>query len=300
MSNISLGFNCNCFTNRYDEPEEWTRLCSSLGVRNVMFSVDLIDPYWSWETQKKLCDRTLDACAKHNIEIRASFGGQHGHQHYLGHPDEDVRKEAEEFYRRAIRQTAYLNAKSFGTCFAIQTVRTDSDQTLRNQILNAAIESYYHLASFGKEQGLQSISYEMTSIRREMCATFEENDMILERCGQMAIPMKICLDMGHRNHNGSPEEADHLAWIRKFASKCEVIDCQQTNLESSCHWPFTEENNSKGVIRGEEIVKTIDESGAGDIMLAFELRCPAFYPQENSYLSNLEKSVSYWRQFVEN
>ena len=67
----------------------------------------------------------------------------------------------------------------------------------------------------------------------------------------------------------------------------------------SCHWPFTPENNAKGIIFGDQIVQAIVDSGAGqDILLAFELRCSAFYPQENAFIENLTESVAYWRQYV--
>lgn len=298
MSKIYLGFNCNCFTNRYDEPEEWARLCRDMGIRKVMFSIDLIDPYWSWETQKRLCDRTLEACAKNGVDIYASFGGQHSHQHYLGHPDPDVRAEAEDFFRRAIRQTAYLGGRSFGTCFGIQTVRTDSDPALRAKVLDATVDCYRRLAEYGAEVGLSALAYEMTSVRRETCATFAENDEILERCSDMAIPLRVCLDMGHRNMDGLPEEADHLAWIRRYGKQADVIDCQQSDTAASRHWPFTLENNAKGVIRARDVVQAIRDSGAPEMLLSFELRCAAFYPQEYTYLQGLADSVDYWRQWV--
>ena len=146
MTKIFLGFNCNCFTNRYDEPEEWTRICAELGIKYVMFNIDLIEPYWPWDVQKKLCDRTLAACEKYRVNIYSSFGGHHGHQHYLGHPDPDCRREAENFFKRAIKQTAYLGGKSFGTCFSILTVRCHEDQHLRSEILEDAIVAYHRLA----------------------------------------------------------------------------------------------------------------------------------------------------------
>jgi len=298
MAKIKLGFNCNCFTNRYDEPSEWTRICAEMGIKHVMFNIDLIDPYWSWEVQKRLCDETLDNCAKYGVTIAASFGGHHGHQHYMGHPEPDCRLEAEKFFRNAIRQTAYLGGKSFGTCFAIQTVRTNSDPVLRKEIMDDALEIYSRLAEYGKEVGLKALAYEMTSIPRETCATFEENEYVLEKCADFAIPMRICLDMGHRNLAGLPEEADHLEWIRRFGSRCDVIDCQQTDLSASHHWPFTEEYNKKGIIKGDEIVKAIEDSGADEILLAFELRCSAYHPQEYTHLDILRESVKYWRKFV--
>jgi len=298
VTRISLGFNCNCFTNRYDEPEEWTRVCRQMGVRRVMFNIDLIDPYWPWDLQKRLCDRTLDACARNDVRIACSFGGHHGHQHYLGHPDPECRREAEEFFKKAIRQTAYLGGASFGTCFAIQTVRTASDPVMRAHIMNDALEAYRRLAAHGAEAGLKALAYEMTGVPRETCATFEENDAVLAAGKNMAIPLRVCLDMGHRNRAGTPDEADHLAWIRRYGAHCDVIDCQQTDLEASRHWPFTGEFNAKGVIRGGEVVEAIQESGAEGILLAFEIRGAAFHPQERDFLDTLQASVEHWRQWV--
>ena len=248
MVKILLGFNCNCFTNRYDEPEEWARICAELGIGHVMFSIDLIDPYWPWAVQKNLCDRTLKACRDNDVEVRCSFGGHHNHQHYLGHPDEEVRRHAEDWFKRCIDQTAYLGGKSFGTCFAIQTCKAHHDKKLRAKILAEAIEAYYRLGDYAAEAGLEALAYEMTSVERESCATFQENDDVLERCSKMAVPMKICLDMGHRNLAGLPEEANHLEWIRRYGARCDVIDCQQTDLTASHHWPFTEHYNTKGII----------------------------------------------------
>lgn len=298
MTEILLGFNCNCFTNRYDEPEEWTRLCADMGVRHVMFNVDLIDPYWPWDLQKRLCDRTRKACDEYGVSIRCSFGGQHGHQHYLGHPEEEVRREAEEFFRKAIRQTAYLGGKSFGTCFAIQTVRCNNDPRVRREVMEDAFAAYHRLASYAAEQGLAALAYEMTSVSRETCATFEENDYVLQRCSDMEVPLCICLDMGHRNMAGIPAERDHLAWIRRYGKHCNIIDCQQTDLRASRHWPFTEEYNEKGCINGNEIVAAVSDSGAEEVLLAFEIRAAAFHPQEDRYLDDLKASVEYWRQWV--
>ena len=298
MTCIALGFNCNCFTNRFEEPEEWTRLCREMGVHKVMFNIDLVDPYWPWDLQRKLCDRTLEACTRNGVAIVCSFGGHHGHQHYLGHPDPLCRREAEKFFRRAIRQTAYLGGRSFGTCFAIQSVRTHQDPALREEIMESAFDSYSRLAAYAAELGLTSLSYEMTSVGRETCATFAENDRVLARGMEMAIPLRVCLDLGHRNLHGSAEEADHLAWIRRYGSRSTVIDCQQTDAKSSTHWPFTEEYNRRGVVRGEEVIRAIQDSGAKEILLAFEIRIAAFHPQEYAYGRSLEESVMYWRRWV--
>jgi sugar phosphate isomerase/epimerase len=299
MTRISLGFNCNCFTNRSDEPEEWTRICRGLGFREVMFNIDLIDPYWPWELQRRLADSTLECCAKEGIRIKACFGGHNGHQHYLGHPDPEVRAESEGFYRSAIRLSAYLGAGSFGTCFAIMTRRCEADCALRSGIMDGAIEAYRRLADFAAGAGLGALAYEATSVSRESCATFAENDRVLAAGEGFAVPLRVCLDLGHRNLAGSVEEADHLAWIRRYGSRCDVIDCQQTDRQASRHWPFGAGNDDKGIVRGDEVVRAIRDSGAAEMLLALELKIPAFHPQEETYLKALESSIQYWRRWVE-
>jgi sugar phosphate isomerase/epimerase len=269
-----------------------------MGIRAVMFNVDLIDPYWPWDLQRRVADETLNACARNGVRIVASFGGHHGHQHYLGHPDAGCRREAERFFRNAIRQAAYLGAMSFGTCFAIQTVRCNADPDLRRRIMDDALAAYARLAEYAAAQGLTALAYEMTSIPRETCATFAENDAVLAAGERMAVPLRLCLDMGHRNLRGTPDEADHLAWIRRYAARCDVIDCQQTDRSASRHWPFTADCNARGVIDGAEVVRAIEDSGAAEVLLAFELRFAAFHPQEDAYLDGLRESVRYWRRWV--
>ncbi len=299
MAKPLLGFNCNCFTNRFDEPEVWTSLCKEMGINHVMFNADLIDPYWDWEVQKKLLDRTLEACAKHDVSIFASFGGHHGHQHYLGHFDDDARREGIKFFKNAIRQAAYLGAKSFGTCFGIQTVRTDSDPVLRKELLEKTIDAYFEVAEYAASVGLSALAYEATSVERETCATFEENDYVLERCSTMAVPLRVTLDLGHRNMRGTKEEADHIAWIERYGTHCDVIDLQQTSLSASHHWPFTEEYNKMGVIDAEEVTRAVIEVPSDhEILLGFEIRTGAYWPQEETHLQNLKDSVDHWREWV--
>ena len=69
-------------------------------------------------------------------------------------------------------------------------------------------------------------------------------------------------------------------------------------MKSSDHWPFTTENRL-GIIKGEEVAKAIkDIPSSKEILLAFEIRTSAFWPQENDHLRGLQESVEYWRQWV--
>ncbi len=115
---------------------------------------------------------------------------------------------------------------------------------------------------------------------RHVC---EENDLVLAQGARFAIPLRVCLDLRHGFMNGRPEEADHLAWIDRYAARCDVIDCQQTDREGERHWAFTEEANRKGINLGELVAfRAIEESGADEVLLAFEIRTPAFFRRKIS------------------
>ena len=301
MTKAILSVNCNCFTNRWTEPNEWTRVCAEeLGIDTVQFCIDLIDPYYPWDLQRRLLDETLEAATRHGIHIKNSFGGHHSHQHYLGHPDEEVRRESERWFRRSIDQTAYLGAEGFGTCFAIMTVRDNAHPDRRSAIMSEATQAYYRLAEYAAEKGLKYLSFETTSTERESCATIRETREVLQALRDTAIPMKLCLDVGHRNlGSGQPEDADHLAWIRAFGRETATIHLQQTDSSASCHWPFTEPYNRKGVIDAHAVLDTVLAHCEGEILMPLELTAKAFYPQEFTYLDQLKQSVEYWRQIMD-
>lgn len=299
MKGILLGINLNTFTNRYTEPGEWTRVVRSVGVKDVQFNLDLLDPWYPWPLQKRICDETLAACRRQGVTIRASFGGHFHHQHYLGHPDRQVRAESEKWYARAIRQSAYLGAEGFGTCFAILSVRDNADSRRREGILKEAAEAYGRLARLARKEGLKYLLFESTSVERESCATIAETRKILRMCRGMDIPMKVCLDVGHVNPaSPDPRDADYREWIREFATESPLIHIQQTDALSSRHQPFAREFNRKGHIRPKEVLAAFREGGGQDVLLALEFRCAAFHPEEERFLDYLRQSVSCWRAFV--
>ena len=67
-----------------------------------MFNVDLIDPNRPWDLQRRLCDETLNECAKSGVSIVCSFG----------------------------------------TCFAILTARCNRDPALREAVMEVAVAAY--------------------------------------------------------------------------------------------------------------------------------------------------------------
>jgi hypothetical protein len=299
--NVKLGFDLNCFANRYMEPEAWTDFVASCGVHCVQFSFDLIDFMLPWHVQQGLVTQTLACCKAKGIRIKCAFGGHNHHQNYLGHPDDCVAVAYEGFYRRMADLCAALGGEGFGTCFAITTTAVQRNSQRRAEVISRAVDAYHRLAEYGKQVGLKYLLYETTSTPRETGASFAENDELLARMASMAIPMRLCLDVGHRNQedDGAPE-SDPYAWIRRYACVSPLIHIQQCNGEGSHHWPFIEGYNAQGDIIPPQILQAVADSGSRhEILLALEIRHRAYYPDECKVEDNLRASVAYWRQWVE-
>ena len=297
---IKLGFDLNCFTNRLPEPERWTDFVAACGVKVVQFNFDLIDFMLPRTLQERLVEKTLACCQAKGIRIKCAYGGHNHHQNYLGYPDNEVALAYEDYYMRMADLTAALGGEGFGTMFAVLTTATQNDPIQRELIIARATESYFRLAHYAKGKKLKYMLYEIASVPREVGATFAENDALLQRLEGTEVPMRLCLDVGHRNQE-FPEngQADPYAWIRRYGKVAPVIHIQQTNASTSNHWPFTPEYNALGDIQPEKVLQAIADSGARqEILLAFEIRLKAYYPDEYQVENNLTASVQYWRQWV--
>ena len=297
---LALGFDLNCFSNRYMEPEAWTDFVASCGVKVVQFNFDIVDHLLPRKIVDRLAAKTVECCRAKNIRIKCAFGGHNHHQNYLGHPDDEVAAAYEEFYRKMADLTAALGGEGFGTCFAITTVPVQRNPKRRAEVISRAMAAYHRLAEYSKKAGLKYLLYETTSVPRETGATFAENDEFLARMRDAALPMMLCLDVGHRNQEtpGAPE-TDPCAWIRKYGPVSPLIHIQQCNAGGSHHWPFTGANNGKGDIAPEKLIRAVADSGARhEILLALEVRHRAYCPDEYQLEDNLRESVRYWRQYV--
>lgn len=299
MPYIRLGFDLNCFTNRFPEPEEWTRVTHELGIREVQFNADLLDPFLPWNIQERLAKKTLKLCRERDIYISCHFGGDFHHQSYLCNYDDESARWYENFYRRLIVQASLFGAKGTGVCYGIMSIRDAENPKRKKEVLKRASESYVRLSRFAKKQGLEYLMFETTSVPRECCATFAETDYVLNLMKDTAVPMKICLDVGHRNlKNPKSPEADYCGWIRRYGRIAPVIHLQQTEKWGSSHWPFTPEYNKKGIVKMDQLIKAIEDSGSEGTLLALELRVRAFYPFEYRFMDIYRETIKYLRRWV--
>jgi len=104
------------------------------------------------------------------------------------------------------------------------------------------------------------------------------------------------------------EDGDCYEWLKRLGCYSPIIHLQQTDGLSSSHAHFTEENNSKGIISGECLLRAIKESYENNIEDGMPGRCGRIYLTLEVFTStasiNIETlkdyalSVEYWRKFV--
>ena len=101
-------------------------------------------------------------------------------------------------------------------------------------------------------------------------------------------------------------DVDEYLWFEKLAKYSPIIHMQQTDGVRASHAPFTRENNEKGIITGERLLRAIKKSyedtreilaPVDDIYLSFELFF-ANTDKKQKIFEQLRETVVYWRQFV--
>jgi hypothetical protein len=73
---------------------------------------------------------------------------------------------------------------------------------------------------------------------------------------------------------------------------------QAQQKSGSGHHPFIEPYNSTGKIHPENVLRHLEEYGADDTLLLFELSFKEREPAESNILPHLKDSVDFWRPFV--
>ncbi len=120
---------------------------------------------------------------------------------------------------------------------------------------------------------------------------------------------RILEDMNKNPHLFiEPHDADCYYWLSKIGCYSPIIHLQQTDGHTSAHQPFIEENNKKGIIKGEKVLRAIKESYENPVETDMPDRCDHIYltlelfsgTTQTSWniLENYRKSVKYWRQFI--
>jgi len=294
---LKLGINLGFAINKYVEPEVWSRIVAEdMGIRYVQFVADLLNVFLPEEIVQEQIERINRSTQKHGLQITSSFTSAFTRVNHFMHPDANVRKVWLDWFKRFAKASREMGAVTTGSHFGILTFADYDDPARRDYIIGEALKNWQELSWYCKDLGMTHLLFEPMSIPREMANTVEDTKELLERLNDGAgIPFKVCLDVGHAPH---PSDRDPYRWVRELGSVSPIIHIQQTEKDHSRHWPFTEEYNRIGIIHGEPLLAALEESGAEEAEIVFEISHREAWGTEFRIIQDHVESVQYWRQFI--
>ncbi|OIN95890.1 hypothetical protein AUJ66_08000 [Candidatus Desantisbacteria bacterium CG1_02_38_46] len=302
MTNIKLGINTGFATNRFPEPEVWTKIVGEfLGLRYVQFVADLLNPWLPWKILREEVKKIKFYCKKYDVKVDTTFFGAFTRVNHLFHPNYKIRKLWFEWIKKFFIISKELGARGSGTgSFGIFSVTDFYNKKQRKLILKEGIELWQKLSQFGKKIGFEFLIFEPMSIPRECACTIKDTKGLLKKVNEKAIiPVRLCLDVDHGDgQSRNPDDTNPYAWLKEFATVSPVIHIKQSTKDKGGHWPFISEYNKKGIIHPQKLIKVISESDAKDVVLTFEFSFRERYPAEYRVLDNLKESVACWRKYI--
>jgi sugar phosphate isomerase/epimerase len=298
MPSTVFGVN-TCFAmKRWPEPEEWAPIAAEMGVSHVQFSFDLADPVLGGDNG--IYRKTRETCEKHGITITSAFTGLISYaQNSLGHPDDAMRRRAQEWYRAAIDATAALGATAAGGHIGALSVGQYDDPIVRARAIEAIVDSVRALADHAASRELDCLLWEVMPVAREFPSEIEQTEQLMASLdGQTAVPVALCLDMGHACAVGASDvDRDPYEWLRRLGAYTQVVHLQQTDGIGDRHWPFTAEFNRQGIVEPGRVVELVEGFERDTVELMLEPMF-AFEAADEQVLSDMKESVLFWESAV--
>ena len=298
---IRLGINTGFTLNRFPEPEVWAKIVGeTLGLRYVQFTADLLNASLPDEIIQDQLTKIKAACQKYNVKVEHTFTSAFTRVNHLANPDEILRHYWVKWFKKYVDISASLGAKSMGSHFGILTVSDLENPERKEFITQQAIAGWHEIAAYAKEKGLEYLTWEPMSIKREFGETIEATRVLHKRVNENSpLPFKLCLDVDHGDVSSkNPDDTNPHKWLEVFAHDSPIIHIKQSLKSKSGHHPFVEEYNKDGKIIPSEIISLIQQHGAQDTLLLFEFSFREREPFESLVVKHLKESVDYWRPFV--
>lgn len=275
MTKFELGMNTYFAVKRWPEPEVWVSMVKKdFGLDVAQFDLDLLDPRTTEPARSIQAQKIKESAQKNKVKIQGTFTGGAGyHQNLLLHPDYEMRIDALDWFNNAVVISEKIGAESLGAIYGALSVYDFNNEKKKNYIITELKYSLHTIASVAKEAGLKYLLVEPSPVPREIPSSLDEAISLYEFFNDGSpLPIEYLFDVGHAcSYLAKRDEKDPYFWIRKIGKLCKVIHLQQTNGKDDCHWSFTKENNKNGIIDAQRVIEAIDQSGAEEMYLIFEL-----------------------------
>jgi sugar phosphate isomerase/epimerase len=304
MTKLKLGVDLSFAKKRWPEPEVWIDIVrNQLGIKYLEFDTDFLDPLFiSEKNWMEIAGEIKDLAKKSDLEIHNYFTGAMTHcVNLLSHPDERIRKDGFRWCEQAIRLTSKLGARGIGGHFDTISSRDLSNPERYTMLMNNLVTSFHELSRLAKQEGQEFILWEQIYAPSEVPYTIDQARLLMARLNEgVSVPIHLVIDLGHmccQNFPHRPEDRDPYQWLRKLGKITPVVHLQQCDGYGSSHWPFTKKYNEIGIIKAEKVIDAINDSGAEEVYLFFEIFF-SLGQNDQQVLDDMKASVDYWRRYI--
>ena len=297
---LTLGTNNAFALKTWPEPDAWAKIIAlDLGLKEVQFSFDLLDPLIDEPGRSVLCSQVLKAIEQYRLSMRTSFTGLIMYaQNLLAHPDPFQRAQGFRWYQGAVELTAKLEAEATGGHVSAMSARDYDDPNRRAYLHASIVEAVRQLTWLAARLGQKYFLWEAMPTPREIPHTPEEAIELLQEVNEgAAIPVYICFDLGHCNSFDLARPGDPYVWLEKLLPWVPMVHLQQTDGKADHHWPFTPEYNTQGIINPERVIDIVKSSPFPEVVLLFELG-HAFDAPDQQIIDDHKYSVDYWAKWL--
>jgi D-erythrulose 1-phosphate 3-epimerase len=191
--------------------------------------------------------------------------------------------------------TARLGADATGGYMGALSVRDYADPRRREHVRQAVVDSVRSLARTAAARGLRYLLWEPMPVPREVPHTPDEAVALLAEVndGTNAVPVRLCLDLGHCCAWDVDPKGDPHAWLAELLPWTAVIHLQQTDGRGDHHWPFTREFAAAGIVEPRRVVDIARRSPLETVDLFLEI-CHAHETPDDRVVDDLKASVDAW------
>jgi sugar phosphate isomerase/epimerase len=293
---LTLGTNNAFAIKTWPEPEMWAKIIAKdLGLKEVQFSFDLLDPLVSEPERNISCAQVKKAVNDYELSMRTSFTGMIMYaQNLLSHPDPNLRAYGFHWYQSAIELTTQLGLEATGGHIGAMSAKSYDDPKKRAFIRSTVIEMVQELTWLASSLGQKYFLWEAMPTPREFPHTPEEAIELMQEVNEgSALPIYICFDLGHCNSFDFDEPGDPHQWLEQLLPWVPMIHLQQTDGKADHHWPFTPEYNKLGIISPERVVEIVKSSPFSEVLMLFELG-HAFDAPDQQVIDDHKHSIDTW------
>ncbi|MAE13833.1 D-erythrulose-1-phosphate dehydrogenase, partial [Candidatus Woesearchaeota archaeon] len=162
---MKLGINTGFALNRFPRPEQWLKIVGKdLGLKYVQLTADLLNPSWGEAIVNDYIDRINALKITYNVEIDSVMTGAFTRVNHFSHPDPHVRRYWINWFKQLADITKRLGATNLSSHFGIMSHEDVNDPIKREQATSLTVAAWKEIAEYGKQIGLQYLSWEPMSV----------------------------------------------------------------------------------------------------------------------------------------